>query len=114
MTRMEKKSRNSAKRRVDALLLAVSIMIGAGFALSGCGSDVKEPAPEPGCVAEATAFWGSFDEIRLFRYYAPDTDRDAIPEDAEYQGVPYVLAGIDGPLENEYGTCVEAMYRACD
>lgn len=73
---------------------------------------VQAMDPEPDY--EMTAFWGSFDEIRLFRYYSTSDIPDAndIPEgDAEYGDTAYEYVGTGGPVDMGFGPCWEAMYR---
>lgn len=73
-----------------------------------------QPVPDVHPVYEVTATWGSFDEIRLFRYYTledvPDIE-DVPKKNTEYHGTEYTFVGVDGPVKIEFGECWEAMYR---
>lgn len=112
--KMTKKSSNRPKQRAFALILG--ILLGAGFAMSGCGSMAGHgsEAKEPACAEELTGFWGNFDEIRLFRYYleseVPDMD-DVPDKDVEYGDATYEHVSTSGPVDIGFGPCWEAMYR---
>lgn len=90
-------------------VLILGMLLGAAAALAGCRADAATGPEYAQPVAEMTAVWGSFDEIRLFRYFGTDS-QGTIPDRASYGGKDYILAGTDGPFETQWGVCLEAMY----
>lgn len=90
-------------------VLILGMLLGAAAALAGCMVDAAAGPEYAKPVAEMTAVWGSFDEIRLFRYFDAD-GQGTIPDRASYSGKNYILAGTDGPFETQWGICLEAMY----
>lgn len=110
------KEKMSAKAALK--LLTMGMFAGALLALLSpllrFSGQVSVPVADPSPIYEVTGTWGSFDEIRLFRYYLLEDVPDAagIPKkNTEYHGTEYTYVGTDGPVTIEFGECWEAMYR---
>lgn len=98
---------------IAAALMAALVLAVAAFGL------LREPAPGaaadfPAPVRSETYTWGSFDELRMSRYYGledvPDGSRIPryVPEDPDG---PYELVEVNGPVDTGSGPCWEAVYR---
>lgn len=109
---MDDKTRNITDTLRCVIAAGIILLFACPF-LRLAGQTVT-PVTDAEPVYEMTANWGSFDEIRLFRYFRLEDvpDVGSVPAwDVEYHGETWKYVGSEGPVRIEFGDCWEAMYR---
>lgn len=101
-------------RRRAIRALALAMLLAASLLMPACSRPEETVVETPEPVWSEGYTWGSFDELRMVRYYLIEEvpDMDGVPtDDIESVKGTYEFLYVEGPVDTDFGPCWAAVYR---